>query len=340
MHSNNLHFLRFVLACLVILGHAYALTDPQGLMSYSGHFFFSSLTALSVNAFFTISGFLIYQSIERASSWSDYLRKRALRILPLFFLVILLSVPFAGLFFKGSFKDFWHQADTWTYLLRNLSIFKLQHTIAGVFSHNPKPYINGSLWSIPYEIICYILFSVIFLLKKTSNHKWLPSWLVLGYIATQLIYFSIHIWKILPASDYVGTLARCVLLFYNGVMLAKFWHPKKIHWNIAVLCLLLFVGVYYGRNYLPFLELYMLFPVPFSIVIMYVAFLPSRRLASFAAGGDASYGIYLLGFPVQQMWLYHFANWHPVYNALATYAIVIPLAYLSWHYIEQPILRR
>jgi len=54
--------------------------------------------------------------------------------------------------------------------------------------------------------------------------------------------------------------------------------------------------------------------------------------------GDISYGIYLWAFPIQQG-LEHFYHLLPVFNIIYTSIIVIPIAYLSWNFIEKPVLR-
>lgn len=337
IHKNNLHFLRFLLATLVIVGHAYALTDPGNTHHYRGHYVFSSLTALSVNAFFIISGYLIYHSLMHTGTYRQYLTNRLLRIVPLFYIVIILTVLACSFFFVPvQDRPYWQQTGTWDYLLNNLTIFRLTHTIPGVFISNPEPLVNGSLWSIPYEIICYLCFSALFLFRDCSRQKDLI--MIAGYIACTAVYLSVHVFHLLPGSGVTDTLTRCLLLFFTGMMTARFLPPAGISPLTALLCFLAFAGLYYFRQHLFYEDLYMLFVFPFSLFIMYIAFVPNRLLPRFAKLGDASYGIYLTGFPVQQMLISHFPGWHPLANAAATCLIVVPLAFASWHYIEKPIL--
>lgn len=337
IHQNNLHFLRFLLATLVIVGHAYALTDPENTRHYWGYFTFSSLTALSVNAFFIISGYLIYHSIMHTGTYRQYLANRLLRIVPLFYIVILLTVFACSMFYTPvSGVSYWQQQGTWSYLTRNLTIFGLTHTIPGVFSSNPEPLVNGSLWSIPYEIICYCCFSILFLVRHRPQQK--DRLMIALYACCTTLYLAVHLFHLLPGNPTAATITRCFQLFFSGMMIARFLPPAGISRSIALVCFLLFTGLYYFRTYLYFEDLYMLFLFPFSVFIMYIAFVPNRILPHFAKWGDASYGIYLMAFPVQQMILSHFPDWHPLGNAALTCCIVIPLAFASWHYIEQPVL--
>jgi peptidoglycan/LPS O-acetylase OafA/YrhL len=56
-------------------------------------------------------------------------------------------------------------------------------------------------------------------------------------------------------------------------------------------------------------------------------------------GGDYSYGLYIYGYPSQQL-LAHFSVNHAGFSAylLASYALALGCAILSWHFIEQPAL--
>jgi peptidoglycan/LPS O-acetylase OafA/YrhL len=56
--------------------------------------------------------------------------------------------------------------------------------------------------------------------------------------------------------------------------------------------------------------------------------------------GDYSYGIYLYGFPIQQMVFSMIPGAKsPVENFVASMPFIIGFAMLSWHGIEKPILR-
>src|SRR5689334_20689842 len=93
--SNNIDFLRFALASLVILSHSYPLvwgnnTREPFSMATGGQ---RTGGELAVEGFFILSGFLITRSWYSARSTGDYLRRRALRIYPGFFV----AVAFSGL---------------------------------------------------------------------------------------------------------------------------------------------------------------------------------------------------------------------------------------------------
>ena len=76
-------------------------------------------------------------------------------------------------------------------------------------------------------------------------------------------------------------------------------------------------------------------------LVFYLAFEPAIALEDFGRRGDFSYGLYLYGWPVQQLIAYHFL---PNLSPAAEFALSLPLAIvcaaISWHWIERPWLRK
>lgn len=98
--KNNFDLLRLLFSTTVFLVHAYELTKhPQ--LAFITKFLNS---AVAVNAFFVISGFLVTMSYLNSSSAAEYSIKRIRRIYPAYVTVILLSVT-AGFFNNSICKD-------------------------------------------------------------------------------------------------------------------------------------------------------------------------------------------------------------------------------------------
>jgi peptidoglycan/LPS O-acetylase OafA/YrhL len=55
--------------------------------------------------------------------------------------------------------------------------------------------------------------------------------------------------------------------------------------------------------------------------------------------GDYSYGIYLYGFPVQQVVFALVPGYGPGLNFLLAAPLIVGMAAISWHGVEAPILR-
>ena len=75
--------------------------------------------------------------------------------------------------------------------------------------------------------------------------------------------------------------------------------------------------------------------------ILIVAFLPGGWIFSkLSRGADLSYGLYLWGFPVQQIVIHYLgsADLSPVQLFALTTTITVPLSIASWFFIEKPAL--
>ncbi|MEO7062740.1 MAG: hypothetical protein ABI082_03055, partial [Dokdonella sp.] len=54
--------------------------------------------------------------------------------------------------------------------------------------------------------------------------------------------------------------------------------------------------------------------------------------------GDYSYGIYLWGYPAQQIMAHHFPTAAPLTNAASSLPLAVLLGVASWHLVEKPAL--
>lgn len=158
---NNFDVLRYFAAVLVIYSHSYPLTgksiEPLALLS-KGQWTFGGV---AVAIFFVISGFLVSNSFER-STVLQYTVNRFLRIFPGLFMAVLLSVFVLGpLFTSLEISEYFSNNLTYSYLNNSL-LLSVQYVLPGMFETNLYPNaVNGSIWTIPYEILGYILVAII-----------------------------------------------------------------------------------------------------------------------------------------------------------------------------------
>jgi peptidoglycan/LPS O-acetylase OafA/YrhL len=84
------------------------------------------------------------------------------------------------------------------------------------------------------------------------------------------------------------------------------------------------------------------FVLPFTLpyLVFYVVYHPRLKLHAFGKRADLSYGIYLWGWPVEQMLVRLF---EPQLNGLLLFLLALPLtsilALASWKLVEAPFLR-
>ncbi len=69
-----------------------------------------------------------------------------------------------------------------------------------------------------------------------------------------------------------------------------------------------------------------------------LAYLPKGPIRQYNSVGDYSYGVYIYGWPVQQMVVHALGPTSPITNFAVSAPIVLVLAWLSWNHVEKPAL--
>ena len=112
-----------------------------------------------VPIFFALSGFLVAASGMRLNL-QNFLINRGLRILPALALEILFSAFLLGpLFTVLPLSDYFSSPLLYRYLTNMVGL--VNYYLPGVFVHHPWTMVNGALWTIPYEMICYAVISIL-----------------------------------------------------------------------------------------------------------------------------------------------------------------------------------
>lgn len=147
LRTNNFDLLRFVFAFIVFLVHSYVLSGAEALSILNK--FFSS--EIAVKSFFVVSGFLIFMSFENSSDIKSYLLKRARRIYPAYFMIVLLCAFLGGIFSSYSWGEYL-SLPVLKYIAANLVFLNfLQPNLLGLFEDNALQAVNGALWTLKIE---------------------------------------------------------------------------------------------------------------------------------------------------------------------------------------------
>lgn len=104
--------------------------------------------------------------------------------------------------------------------------------------------------------------------------------------------------------------------------------------NVALLLALVAV-VSYGT---PIYEA--AFRVALGYGLLWFAFVPAGAIRRFNLLGDYSYGLYILCFPIQQIFVMLDPAITPMALLACSFPAVLAFAMLSWHFVEHPALRR
>lgn len=319
---NNFNLMRLVAAWLVIYGHAWAITGSGGQDALADLTGFRFAGAIAVDMFFVISGFLIAASLQR-NSVRGYLVLRGLRILPALIACVAVTTFVVGPLLTTA-TDYWSQATTWNYFLLNMSLLVSRFQLPGVFATHPLDVVNGSLWTLPIEAKLYVLLMVAWLLGLLAPKRYTPLWalaLLGGYALT---------WHYAPLPDHIQKYAECTAFFITGSLLWVNRDRVRLSGWI-VLALLAAFAVLRGGSWahLPYFGL-------LTYGSMYLALkvrLPMIRHT------DLSYGLYLYGWPAQQLaWMLPMGK-SVAGNVLIATVIALACAALSWLLIERPALR-
>lgn len=340
MHnSNRFDFLRLLAAWLVLLNHSYPLSGLPATDIISRWIRFDSSGGLAVAIFFSISGYLVTISAGKSKSIADFIYRRGIRIFPALILACIFCIFIVGpLTTRLSATDYFSNPSTWSYFVTATG-FRISYFLPGVFESNPFKFaVNGSLWSLAIELQCYVVLVLLWVLPFGMRAKAMIAVFLLGILLITRSALSITD----PWQTHLGLNHYDVkygLMFALGAALAA-WHE------------LISSKGWQGLGAVGFIFLCTAWSIPDGIIqlTLYTVGMPAFTLWLALWGtllpkipeiaGDLSYGTYLFAFPVQQS-LTHF---HFSVLGISTYilystVITFSLAYISWHYIEQPAMK-
>lgn len=324
-NRNGLNAIRLFLAVGVILWHSFPLTgrdiEWEPLRQLLG--------AVWVDGFFAISGFLIVSSWLSTPRPGRFVAARVLRIFPAFYVCLLVTALFivpVGVLISGADRPLW-STDSVTYVVKNSLLWIFQRDIAGVMSGNPFPgTLNGSLWTLVWEFFCYMGVLALGVAKLLHRRLTIPlcfaaSWLVLlvaalGFVETNLIHYG----------------ARLAVAFTAGALV----YVAREHLPVSKLFVGLSGAAVVASAALPE---YTLLAAPFLayFLISLGAVIKHERLV---LRNDISYGMYIYAFPIQQtLALVGLATLPLWVFVVLSVVCTVPLAILSWVYIEQPAMK-
>jgi peptidoglycan/LPS O-acetylase OafA/YrhL len=332
---NNIDFLRFFLAALVIFSHSYPLLlgsntrEPMSLATQGQR----TGGELAVEGFFILSGFLITSSWFSARGLGDYLRRRALRIYPGFLMAICFSGLIAAPLLQESAAEYWRSFSWRNFLLEGINL--------NLYTPPSHVTVNGSLWSIRFEFLCYLAVAGLGLCGLLSRRSLiLLAWLVCSGLHAGQIYFHLQMYgsRLSWLYGFPGMWPRLMSNFLAGCLFYCYRDRIVLSWPLlggAVLGLLTLGVLAPGLRAFP-----LAVPLLGAYVLFFAAYLPVGRLQHFASRGDFSYGLYLYAFPVQQLLVRALRPW---LNAgtlfLLALGATLVLAVMSWRFIESPFLR-
>ena len=317
--ANSYDFVRFCAASAVLFSHHF---DLSGFPEPQVPGFGEDFGEVAVEVFFCLSGFLICRSLQKSTGWTRFAAARFLRIFPNLACVLVVSSVVTFFWFRNYSNLSAHVG----YVADNLLMFLngVTEVIPGAFVDALRPEVNDPLWTLPYELWLYVGLALMFIFGV----RWSAALIV---VATLLLNTA---WAAEPLIDEfdLGPLESFELFrlgsyFMSGATLAVVWPWIARHAvAIGAAGLIAVLGV---RNLMSIDTLLH----SLALAACVVGLGSSSVMAWFSRGGDASYGMYVFGWPVQQFVLLLVAPFW--LSLLAAFLVTAALGYATWHAFEK-----
>jgi peptidoglycan/LPS O-acetylase OafA/YrhL len=203
----------------------------------------------------------------------------------------------------------------------------LRYDLPGVFENNPyKGGVDGSLWTLYYEVFCYISVAVVGFLGFLATR---------AFTATLIVYFAVYTALRVHLGD-SGSWGYTELTLPFALGVAIYVYRACVPLSAIMLGLLILSVILLRQT-----ELYreaVVFTVAYGT--FWAGLLKFPFIHHYNRMGDYSYGMYIFAFPIQQvlaMMMPGIAPWQMIAIAWPT---TLVLAVLSWHLIENPVLMK
>ena len=291
MKLLTIQFLRGWAAVIVVLYHAHGLIIKRASEFGAEHVFwlsenqFVKIGAIGVDVFFVLSGFIIFYTSRHSSDLVLYIKKRAVRIYPIWFVAI---------FFMGLLA-----------LMPGTSaVFDIQHVVysALLIPH----YFEGRLvpflqigWTLNYEILFYILFGFALVITQTKRLELITGVIFVLWLLANGMNFNFPLFDLLKNP--------LLFEFVIGGWLARFylagWTMTKSQMIGIFIFAVFWLMLFFFSDWLWHLRsLIARAPIAISLFAIAVFYVPIRDFKVprvFVYLGDASYSIYLFHmFPI------------------------------------------
>jgi peptidoglycan/LPS O-acetylase OafA/YrhL len=333
---HNFDFIRLVAASSVIFSHSFLIADGNDAREPFVRLLGESniLGLYGVFLFFIVSGFLVTQSACRSRSVLSYAWNRILRIYPALIGCAAFSAVVLGTAFTTiSRLHFWLKLIPLDYAL---NVIEAPGHNAGnmesvVFYPSSGGWlascVNGSLWTIPLELTCYLIVGVLAALRMLN---WRTALAVCALCLPLMFGVFSHLSVATGLSDFLLVAPS----FACGAVVYFLWDKWKLPFWPILLCPLAAAAAFKFGRFMGLFPLFAAYP------LIWLGTTNVVRLPSLKKFGDISYGVYLYGWPMEQVaraWIGPSGQWWQVF--LLGGLLAGACGYASWRLIEGPALK-
>ncbi|MBO6658323.1 MAG: acyltransferase [Pseudomonadales bacterium] len=312
---------------------------------HAGFSFFSG-GYVGVDVFFVISGYLITGIIiddlaKERFSFIQFYERRARRLLPALFLVLLVSTPLAlALMTPPELKDYGFALLSVSLFASNIYFWRE----SGYFSSETE--LNPLLhtWSLAVEEQFYLLYPIVLILCwRTVGHAWTSILMFLALLVSLgLAHWGAYFYPdatfyLLPTRIWELTIGGLAAIFMAKTKDNHGVHPNNLLSIVGFLLIISSVAFFDSRT--PFPSLYALAPTIGTLLIILFAngdTLVGRLLSlkPLVVLGLTSYSAYLWHQPILAFARRATGEELRPLMAISLCLLSLALAYASWHWVE------
>ena len=331
---NNFNILRFFAAFFVITGHMHYLTGVTPPVVYG-----QAISTIGVKILFLLSGYFIALSFISDSSKNHIFKffiKRIIRIFPPLIFVVISTMLLCSLISTLSFDEYFLNRHLYSYL-KNIILLPV-YNLPGVFADNPYPVaVNGSLWTMPVELLMYLLVPCLFFVNKFNKYCvfFILIFTCLVYLycfnsqKTTIIFYGTNWYQALGIMPYF--LIGCIYAIYPNLL-------KLL--NLQIASLIIFILACFPISMYGYFINEFCFMFFFSYFIFSFGNSAPPFLVVFFQKFEVSYGMYLWSFPIQQFLVSCFNNKIPfIIYLVLTIFITLFFSFISCVLIEKPCVK-
>ncbi len=336
--DNNFNLLRMLAATAVLFSHSFALATGDAANEPLRTILGITPGHIAVDIFFITSGLLVARSLFYRKNLIEFTAARVLRIFPGLIVAVSICVFIGAVVSQLTINDYFSSEVTVNFFLKNsfMLLGDLQE-LPGVFDTAPfDNSVNGSLWTLPWELRMYAflgLFGIFTLmLNLLFKANWLAVAVVCFFIFCVINYFQFHFFTEIRGEKY--KFFRFGTIFFYGALAylfrSKIIFKAILFWGcVAILAIASFDHDIF----------FILYTLLLPYIVLYLAYIPKGKIRKYNSFGDYSYGIYIYAWPIQQLIAISIDNVSVIEMITLSALFTFVCAYLSWHLIESKALK-
>jgi peptidoglycan/LPS O-acetylase OafA/YrhL len=274
-------------------------------------------------------------SYENSSNTERFLLKRARRIYPAYFSIVLICAVLGCAFSSYSWSEYW-SFPVLKYITVNLFFLNfLQPNLPGLFENNTLHAVNGALWTLKIEVMFYLFVPLAVMAFRKFGRL---AVIIALYLASVL--YSVIIIELVRRTgiDSYMELQRQLpgqLTFFLAGAACYYYFQYLTKYGLWLLVLA--IAAFISHVWLPWIAIE---PIALAIIVVYFACI-FPYIGNFGKYGDFSYGMYIVHFPILQVLISFGLFKDSPWLMLAIGGLMIfTIAILFWNFIEKPFLRK